>query len=470
MKIFRFLFYGTLLTIFPVVLTAQENKGPISLSLKQAQEYALQNNKSILNANLDVEAAKKKVWETTAIGLPQISGKGSYSYTPELSGSIEQFNQFGTLFSWMYNVDNYLHSLDPSNGNFGQIPAPGPPEPYNPNDYKWSLSGSVTATQLIFSGSYLVGLQSAKVYKSLSQLNLVKSKQDILQSIIDSYFNVLIARENKSILDSTYQNLSRTFSELQAMNKQGFIEETDVDQMKITVTTVKNSLDMITRMEQVASKLLNLQLGIDLDSSIVLTDSLKPMVDALTIDKLLLTDFVLDNNVSYQMLDAQVKASELLLKLQKSAYLPDLAGFYQYYKEFNDKAFSFSPPHTLGVSLNIPIFSSGQRMSKVSQAKIDLEKAQNNKEQLSNSLKLEYYTSKSALINARDKYQSEISNLQLSKKIYDRALIKYTNGLISSVDLNQIQNQYLTAQSNYYQSLQSLISEKNKLEKILTKN
>jgi outer membrane protein TolC len=441
----------------------------LKLSVADAQKYALENNKSILNSNLDVEAARKKIWETTAIGLPQASAKGSFQYTPTVSPTVEQFSSLGMLGSWMYQADHSLHTLDPGNPNFGYI-EPANATQTNPNDLKWSLSGTVTVSQLIFSGSYLVGLQSAKVYKSLSELNQVKSKQDVLESIVNSYFNVLIAHENKMILDSTYANLMKTYADMQAMNKQGFVEETDLDQMQITVSNVKSSLDLITRMESIAQKLLNLQLGIDLDSPVVLTDSLKPFINALTIDQLLLNDFALDNNVNYKMLDAQVKATELLLKLKKSEFLPDLAAFYQYYKEFNSKAFSFNPPHVIGAQLNIPLFSSGQRLAKVSQAKIELYKARNTREQVGNSIKLDFESSKSALLNARDKYQTEASNLQLAKKIYNRSLIKYTNGMLSNIELTQVQNQFLNAQSNYYTALQNLIASKNKLEKILSKN
>jgi outer membrane protein len=445
-------------------------KDTLKLSLIQAQQFALENNQSILNANLDVEAAKKKIWETLASGLPQASAKGAFSYTPVIPDAIKNFSGLNSLGYWMYNTDVYLHEQQPANQAFGKVPFADIPGPIDYDAMKWSLTGTVTVSQLIFSGSYLVGLQATKVYKNLTELNHTKSKQDILESVSNSYLNVLIARENRMIVDSTYKNLTKTFSDMQALNKQGFIEETDIDQMQITVSTVKSSLDFITRMEAISEKMLKLQLGLDLNAPVVLTDSLKPIIDALTIDPILATDFILDNNVNYQMLDVSVKTSELMLKLHKSEFLPDLAAFYQYQNEFNDKAFTFTPPHVIGVSMNIPLFSSGARLAKVSQAKIDLLKAQNNKNFMSNSLRLDFESSKSALLSARDKYQTESIKMGLSKRIYNKALIKYANGLISSTDLNQIQNQYLTEQSNYYTAIQNLITSKKKLEKMLTKN
>jgi outer membrane protein len=470
--------YGSLFALGMLAITqvgsGQEKKettklDTLRLSVAQAQQYALENNQSILNANLDVEAAKKKIWETTAIGLPQANAKGAFQYTPEVSPTIKQFSGLGNLGYWMYNVNDYIYNTT-GDQKWNPGPAQDPPTQTNPNDLKWSLNGTITVSQLIFSGSYLVGLQSAKVYKSLSELNQVKSKQDVFESIVNSYFNILIAHENKMILDSTYANLIKTYSDMQTMNKQGFIEETDLDQMQITISTVKNSLDQITRMESISKKMLNLQLGIDLNMPVVLTDNLKTMIDAFTMDQLLLTDLTLDNNVNYKMLDTQVKASELLLKLSKSAFLPDLAAFYQYYKEFNKNAFSFNPPHVIGAQLNIPLFSSGQRLAKVSQAKIDLYKARNTKDQMSNSLLLDFDNSRLALLTARDKYQSESNNLLLAKKIYNRSLIKYANGMLSNIELTQVQNQFLNAQSNYYLALQNLITAKSKLEKMLSKN
>jgi outer membrane protein TolC len=223
-------------------------------------------------------------------------------------------------------------------------------------------------------------------------------------------------------------------------------------------------------MESISKKMLNLQLGIDLNMPVVLTDNLKTMIDAFTMDQLLLTDLILDNNINYKMLDTQVKASELLLKLSKSAFLPDLSAFYQYFNEFNKNTISFNPPHVIGAQLNIPLFSSGQRLSKVSQAKIELYKARNTKDQMANALMLDFENSKSALLSTRDKYQSESNNLQLAKKIYNRSLIKYTNGMLSNIELTQVQNQFLNAQSNYYTALQNLITAKSKLEKMLSKN
>jgi outer membrane protein len=441
----------------------------LKFSLAEAQKFAVENNKSILNANLDIDNAKKKIWETTAIGLPQISAKGTFQYTPTTSPLVEQLSGLSALPYWMYKVDQSLKTLTNS-PDFGNVQKSDPPEATNPNDTKWSLNGDITVSQLIFSGSYLVGLQSAKVYKSLSDLNSVKSMQDVMESVSNSYYSVLIARENAQILDSTYKNIEATLNQLKLMNSQGFNDVTDVDQLQITFTNIKVSLDFIIRQQDLAEKMLKLQLGVDLSKPIVLTDSLASLFGKQTYDQLLTADLMMEGNVTYQMLNAQVKISEQLLKLQKSACLPDVAAYYQHDKAFNTKAFNMNPIDVIGASISIPIFASGSRYVKIKQAQNDLLKARNSRDQASDGLRMQFYQSKSNLINARDKFTADKQNLELSEKIYKRSLIKYQNGVISSLELTQAQNQFLTSQSSYYQSILGLITEKNKLEKMLTKN
>jgi len=420
----------------------------LKLSVVQAQQFAVQNNRSILNANLDIEMAKKKVWETTASGLPQVNATVSAQYILTMPAFYEQF-------------------IAP---NFTGVPDSAQRVKKALDDMRFSGTFDVQVSQLIFSGAYIVGLQASKVYKSLSELNKIKSVQDILESISNSYFMILIARENALILDSTRQNLEKTLSQMTQMKNQGFVEETDVDQLSITLTNIKSSLDMIRRQGNIAEKLLKIQLGVDWDQKMQLTDSLQSIIRSTTYGQLLLADFVLDNNVSYQMLNTQVKSSDLILKLRKSECLPDIAAFYQHEELLNSKAISFTPPNLIGVKATIPIFSSGARYARIKQAKMDLQKSINNRNETADMLKLQFYQSKSTLVSAKDKYESDKSNLDLSEKIYKRSLIKMQNGMISSIDLTQIQNQFLNSQSNYYQSIQNLITEKNKLEKLLTKS
>lgn len=456
-------------SVFSQEVAAQDSS-KTKFSLEEARQWAVENNINVVNALRDIEKAKKKVWETTAIGLPQASGSFAYSYMLKVPESIEQFSSLSNLGLWMYGADQALFGLT-QNPAFGNIPNPGEPEESDPDDLKTTATLDITVSQLIFSGSYLVGLQASKAYKSLSELAYSKSKTDIIESVSNAYFMVLIAEENKSILDSTYQNISRLLFEIEAMYEQGFVEDTDVDQLRLTAQNIENTTKMLNRQIVLAYRLLKFQMGIELNHNIILTDNLEEILTQINIeDSSPYAAFSLENNVNYQLLESQVKLQELNLKLNKSEYLPTIAGFYMHQENFNENAFTFTPPDLIGLNVSIPIFSSGQRNAKVAQAKIELEKTKDMKFMASQGLMLEYNEAKTAYMTALDKYITEKDNMILSEKIYKKTTIKYKEGMVSSMDLTQVQNQHLQTQSNYFSASMELLNAKTKLEKILARN
>ena len=464
---------GTLfLTIFFFALSnlfAQQTKKDsiLSFSLKSAQDYALQNSPTVKNATLDLESAKKKIWETTAIGLPQVNSNLAYSYQITIPDKIKEFSGLTQLGGWMYGVDSYLYSTsgDPT---FGHISPPDPNQTVvSDKDLRWGLTYDITATQLIFSGSYLVALQTSKIYKQLSELGINRSMNDVSEQVSNAYYLVLIAQENKNILDSTYSNTSKILDYITSMNAQGFIEESDVDQMQLTVSTIKNALEMIERQLEVAKNLLKFQMGIELSRNIILTDDLNTLLIPSDLASLSLKDFKVENNSDFKLMETQEKLSGLYLKLQKSSLLPDIAAFYTHQENFNKNSFSFTPPNMIGLSMNIPIFGSGSKISKIQQAKIALEKAQNSKEQVSLGLQTSFSNARSSYLTALNTYTTKKQNVLLAEKIYNKSVIKYKEGIIGSLELTLAQNQYLQAQSDYYTSILELSTSKSKFEKML---
>jgi outer membrane protein TolC len=478
-KLFVFVFIS--ICILKLELHAQTAKkdSVFNMSLKQAQDYALQNSPTLKNATLDLEIAKKKIWETTAIGLPQISGKLSYSYMLTLSSTIEQFSSlssiggnFGTIYG-MFGAANaqlnnpYItHILD----SLSSLPSSGSSSASTTNDMRWGLTLDITASQILFSGAYLVGLQTSKVFRSLSEIGVTKSTLDLKQNVASAYYLVLIAGENVRTLDSNYQNTLRLLDEISAINKQGFVEETDVDQLKIAANTLKDALNLLKRQEEIAKNLLKFQMGMEISSNIQLTQNLNEFVE---IDKLassVLQKFDTKTQPDMMLLESQEKLMGLNVKLNKSSYLPDVYAFFTHQENFNNKSFSFTPPNMVGVGMNIPIFSSGSRNVKLKQAKLQLTKTQNSKYQVEQGLILDYEQSKSACINAMEKVKTQKESMDLSKKIYNRTVIKYKEGVSSSMELAQANTQYLTNQSNYFMAVMELLNSKAKLDKILNIN
>lgn len=417
-----------------------------TFSLEQAQKYALENSPVLKNANLDLEIAKKKIWETTAIGLPQVSGKLSASYMLEMSPTIEQFAGLGTLI--------------------GQLTGK-PTEATSESDMKWGATFDLTVSQLVFSGAYFVGLQTTKAFKGLSEIAITKSKIDLAEQVSNAYHMVLVVQENKLIMDSLYTQTLKTVKEMEAMYKSGFVEETTVDQIKLTANNLKNMLLVMTSQIGVAKNLLRLQMGYDMSQEIVLTDKLDNAIANCVQLQLLSQSFSKDKNTDFLLIQNQTTLKKLQLRYQKTSLFPDVAAFYQYDHNFNENAMSFTPPQLVGLAVNIPIFGSGAKIARIKQAKYDLDKAQNTEFQVSQSLNLAYSQAQTTYSSAINKLDANKENLDLSKRIYNKTLIKFKNGVSSSMELTQAQTQLLQAQSTYYSTVLELVNAKNALEKLM---
>lgn len=460
---------GLLLTAFMlftcIALHAQEEK--VEFSLEQAREFAMENSYILKNSRADIKAAKKKVWETTAAGLPQASVEGSYTYMLKVPEASAMFSGLGGMISGMMDKVNKLDNQ--LNGT--PIPDPIPAgEPVSESDLKWGATMDVKVTQLIFSGAYIVGLQASKTYRNITELLDKKNTDDVMESVFNSYVLVLIAEENRSILKTTHENLKKTLFEVTAMHKEGFTEDTDVDQLQLTVTNIENSLSMLDRQVELAYRLLKFQMGMDVSTDIKLTDKLNDLVISSNLATMANMNFDVNSNINYKLVSNQEEISHLNLKLSKTEYLPTVAAFYNHNENFNDKAFNMNPADVVGVSVSLPIFSSGQRIAKVGQARIEYDKAKRDKEKAVQGLILDFEQSKTNYLTSLDKYKNSRVGMNLSKKIFDKTTIKYKEGISSSLDLTQTQNQYLQSQSDYYNSILELFKNKNKLDKIIKKH
>ena len=447
-------------------LHAQQNS-TTQLSLKQAQEYALKNSPLIKNANIDLESAKKKIWETTAFGLPQINGKVAGSYMLALPDKIKEFSSLNSLGLWLYYADQQLSKNNPTNQALGHITDPGPTTTVSDADMKWGLTLDITVSQLLFSGSYIVGLQTSKTFKAFSEISITKSENDLIESVTNAYFICVIAQENKHVIDSIYQTTGNILKEISEIQKEGLMEETDVDQMQLTLTNIQNTKEMIDRQCEVALNLLKFQMGMDLKNQIELKDNTDQLIGQLNSEVLVQKNLDVNKQVDYRLLEIQEKMAELNVKLQKSTFLPDVAAYYNHQENFNTNSFSFTPPNVVGLSVNIPIFGSGQKLARVSQANLGLEKLRNGKSQLSMGLQTQFSDARSSFITSMNKYQTNKQARDLAYKIYSRSLIKYKEGLITSLELAQAQNQYLQAQTNYYTAIMEMSTSYTKLEKLL---
>ncbi len=437
------LILGLILLLTTVqAVTAQEQ-----LTLKQAQDYAIQNSYEIKTALLDLELAEEKIKETTAIGLPQINGEVAF----------QNFIEIPTVIIPDFTAPP--NSGATTSAQFGT---------------NYVLNGTLTASQLIFDGSYLIGLQATKAYKSLSEVAVEKSEQDIKQIITDSYSLCLSASESLRIQEESLAVLEKNLKETKALYENGFVEEQDVEQLELSVKNLSNEIKNAEFQELYTLSLLKFRLGLAQSTEIELTSTIEELVSNSVSSGLLDADFKLENNLDYQLALTNQNLMDLDVRNKKSAFLPSLAGYFQYQQaaQRNElKLFSgdepWFPTSVWGLNLNVPIFSSGQRRSRVQQARIELERAENRVAQAKEGAQLEITTARNNMIYAIDNYQTSIETRELSKRIYDKTQIKYNEGISSSSELIQVKNQYLETQGKYVEAVVNLLLSSNALNKAL---
>jgi outer membrane protein TolC len=437
------------LIVFALTAKAQDSKKSFNFSLEQAISHALTNNYSAINAGRDIEASKEKKWETTAMGLPQINAGVDYSNAFVLQKSVVPAEFFGG-----------------KPGEFTEVAF----------GTKHTMNARSTLSQLIFDGSYIVALQASKTYLKYYENAKLKTDTEIKEAVINSYGNVLLAQESISILQKNKVTLEKTLSDTKATFKNGLIEEESVEQLQITLTSINSTLNYNKRLVEVAYKMLKITLGIDINDDLTLTDSL----DNLTVSNLNLalanSEFAVAENINYQMAMNFQEQRALELKLQKSKALPSLAANFNFgYTAFNNKFQFFTPNQSwfnysnVGVSLNVPIFSSLARSSRTQQAKIALDQAKTQLSEAEQKLKLQFAAAKSDYEFSIEEYATAKSNLSLAERIERKQQIKFTEGLSSSFDYNDAQAQLYSGQQKYLQSMVDVINKKAALEKIINK-
>jgi outer membrane protein len=422
------------------ILSAQSNE--LKLSLKDAQEYAIQNNKMMISSRMDVQASKAAVWETISNALPQVSASGSFTDNLKLMTTLLPGDFFGR---------------------------PGEKVPVTFGS-QFNSSASVQATLLLFNAPLYIGIETTKLASKLSEQNLVKTEQDTRESITSAYYLILVSEKSLEILNGNLANLNETLKSTRSMYSAGMAESTDVDQMVSNVNMVDNSKSSLQRTIELNYNLLRFQLGVAPDTKIVLTQTLNDFIAEVNVDALLSQQFDQKQNIGYQLLESQEKMSALMLKSQKASVLPTLAGFYNYgVNGLGDKVSSqqwFQNSMT-GLQLSIPIFASGQRYTQIKKAQINYEKAKTTKDMVTDQLLLQEKQLRYNLVNANLQYKSQKENVDVSKRVYASTENKFRQGMASSLELTQANSLYLQSENNYVSSLMNLLQTKLALDKLL---
>ena len=407
----------------------REVPATLNLSLVEAQDYAVETNRSLRNASLAVQKAYATRWQTIASMLP----------------SVDMSWAFQSMMGYKMNFGGMPIEM-PDNGTLG-----------------------ITASVGI-NGQAIVGALLNNTAIEMQKLNLEISEDNLRANVKSSYASVLVLEDVVKLLDSSLKNIENLAAMTQRSVEVGAAEQTTADQILVRVNTLKNNINANKRSTQLAINALKVLLNVPAETELTLTTQLSDMLSAEAIVALLGKDFVLENNLSYQTLAKNVELAKKNVHMAGWAYGPTIGVGYQYSEKdyFGKKeGFNMTPPNALSIQVSMPLWSSGKRAAGVVEKKIALEEARNTFEETADNLGIQNEQLRYNLQNAYETYTNEQENMGVTQRVFDNTSLKFQQGVASNLDLVNASNDLITAQSTYVQAVLTLVNAEVELEKFL---
>jgi outer membrane protein TolC len=416
-------------------------------SLPDAVDYAIKHNLNIKNTQLDAISAEARIGEIRAAGLPQVNG--NFTFTDNLI--IQRF---------------FL----PANFADPNAPADAPPVALK-FGVKYSGSASATLNQLIFNGSYFIGLKAAATYRELAQKGITQSKVSVAEAVTKAYYSAQVAEERAKLLDLNISRVDSLMLETKAMNQSGFVELLDVNRLEVQINNLRTERQKVQNLIELSYALLKYQMGMPADEPIKLTDD----INAVNIDSLKLNtaqkDLTYENRIEFSLLNTQQKLADLDLRNIRAGYMPNVSASLGYghnngRDSFNDlfgsKWFNNS---VLSLTVNVPIFDGFTKKYQIDQKKIAIDKVKNNQTLLKQSIDLEANQAAISIKNAFATLETQKRNLDLAQEIVRVSKIKYKEGVGSNIEVINAESSFKEAQTNYFTALYDLMIAKVDLSK-----
>lgn len=470
---------GMLTLVFSLmanVLAAQ--KQVTSMSLEDAISFAQAESATIKEARINLADAEQQIIERRAFGLPQLNANVNYQRYLEIPVQPlpEQFDIFGPIGRPLLGIaddvgrenfsDATNQSLDILNSILN-IPAGDGVSFFLKNN----LTVAINLDAMLFDGSYFVGLQAAREYRNYVQVDYANKMRQVKNQVVDAYLPVLFIQENIELLDKNINNLEKLFFETKELYKAGFAEQLDIDRQELSLANLATERENLKRQKENAMTALKFSMSFPMNEALVIEDDLEEMVAMLSSENMV-GQYDYTQRPEYQVATSGMELNELNVRLNRSGYLPSLRAFGAYQQSYQGNSFSegfWAPASFIGLSLNVPIFDGLDKEAKIQRAKLQLELAEVQRQELGRVIDLEVSTSRKTYENSLEGYKSQKRNLELAQRIYDTTQIKYREGIGSSLEVTQAEQALYSTQSNYMQALYNLIVSKMNVEKALGK-
>ncbi|HPJ77822.1 MAG TPA: TolC family protein [Prolixibacteraceae bacterium] len=404
---------------------AQEN---LVFDLEGAKQQAIQYNKTLKNSAMAIDKAQYQLKEAISAGLPQVSSALDYS------------NAMGAKLSIRFMED-----------------APPTEIPIKPTS-----NFNLQVGQLLFSGPYFVGIELAKLGQNLTEASYEKSEQEILSQVMSGYHLVLMSGELLELLNKNVANLREVYRKTEAVVRVGMMERTDLDQLEVQIAALESSVHSTERQLEMARNMMRLLLGLEPGQAFDLKGNLNQALTAL--NGTAPGEFSVDMNPDFRLMTLQEKMTQKQIKMEYAAFLPTLTSFYSRTEKILKPDFDMSPKNMIGLNLSIPIFSGGQRMARVRQARVDLETMHNTRALLADQLSVQERQLQFNLKNAGETYLNQVKNLEVARRVYHSLQLKFEQGLISGLELVTADNNYVRAETDYLSSVYQLLQARVDLD------
>lgn len=420
-----------LLLLIAAGLHAQESPDRISLSLAEAKQYAVDHNRTLANASIDIRKAQANKWKAIAALLPQVTASGSYT------------NMMG------YKMD------------LGQMQISMPP---------YATFGLQTAVG--FNGASIIGIQVAKISGRMSDITLEKTEKEICDQVATLYFSALVAEKTIGLLEQNLQSMQKLHDITQKSVDVGVAEQTDADQLMVQVATMASNINTARNSLEMVYNSLRLQLCLEDDVRIVLTDGLDDLMDMEDAMALLTEEFDINRNYDYRLLKENTELTRKQIAMTAWSAGPTLSVFHQYsgrHNFSNEPTMNMTPPNQIGAQLSIPLFTSGKTYASVKDARLAYDKQLNTLEDTELALYVQHDQLVYDLSSAIEKYEIQKQNMEVAQRVFDNIARKYEQGVASSLDVTNSGTNLLNAQSSYIQTLLEIITAQVALEQLLNK-
>ncbi|SDM59856.1 Outer membrane protein TolC [Daejeonella rubra] len=441
----KYKYLSLIFCLFSVVsVKAQLTDSLASFSLKEAIDYAQNHQTSVLNATIDEEIAKNTVKQTIGIGLPQVNGNVNFQDFLKVPTNLlpgEFFGQPGTQVPVQFGV-------------------------------QYQSSFGLELNQLLFDGSYLVGLQASKTFKELSNKNLKRSRIETAVAVTKAYYSVLVSNEQLSLLDANMARLKKSLNDTEALFKNGFVEKIDVDRLTVLNNNLETERGNVIRLLELNVNLLKFQMGMNIQFKLALKDSIGSLQVEESIAVRDTTAY--QNRIEYSLLETQKKLNELDLKRYKSLFLPSLSAFGSTSRSLQSNEFlslmdrSF-PTTVIGFRLSVPLISGGIKTYQVRNAKLEVLKTENNLVNLRNGINLEVEQAQTVYRNGLKSLENQKRNMELAQEVLRVTKIKYEQGVGSSIEVTTAETSLKESQNNYINALYDLLINKVNVDRALGK-